>query len=361
MYQMSDIESFFLYLLVIFISSLLFSFYKYNNKVLRIIGVSLAILIPSILAGMRFNVGTDYVRYYSLFDNIKNFSFLQILTGKHYFKSEIGFLMLSKFLSIFFTPKQIFGILYLTMIILFSYTILRDYRRCNLSFIYFLFLIIHFTQSLNLLRQYLSIILVFFSMKYIFECDRKKYIFFISVSASIHLSTLCALPMWMLWDHKKSENISKRKFMLIFISILIVVFFWRNIYSLLLPHFLFLRRYRNYLYNREANNYTFWLKLAITLAFLYINRKQTDNRSIFFTNLLILSNITQFIGFYVPSVKRISLFYSFHLITMFPDFVNIFKHQDKMLVELIIAVINIFYFFIWSFILKQSHIIPYQI
>src|SRR5699024_8295814 len=93
---MNDFNSIILYINVFIISVffLLFSKLFLNKSILyNRFYVFICLLIPSILAGLRYKVGTDYEAYVLIYNKVNGLSYLEFLQTNTY---EIGFFTLEK-------------------------------------------------------------------------------------------------------------------------------------------------------------------------------------------------------------------------------------------------------------------------
>lgn len=183
--------------IIMLLISLLFIYLSEKNrkKSLKII-FYIAAAIPFILvSALRYDVGTDYFYRY-----VPNYN--QMAKGLDVPNLEIGFKLLINLCLIFTKDYQIlFAITSIITISLFMYAIYKNSKNKLLSVAIF-FLGGFFFQSLNILRQYMAIGIIFFSYRYLL--NKKYWIFLIGVVLAffIHSTSIICLIFFLLKDRE---------------------------------------------------------------------------------------------------------------------------------------------------------------
>lgn len=188
---------------IIFIFALIISiifFYfadKRNNK----ISLWTGILLLSFIAGFRGeSVGIDTQLYYN--------AFMHNFPNSWQFPEE-GFRFISRNLMLLFDNPHVLFFIY--ALIINSLIILRlwDYReKCSFSFMTFLYLFIYYIETMNIMRQFIAIAIIFYSTKFL---ENKKTIFFIVITilvTYIHKTALLGLIILVVYFWK---DLSKEK------------------------------------------------------------------------------------------------------------------------------------------------------
>ena len=162
-----------------------------EGRFLSLVFLALAVLLPSIVAGCRdYTIGTDtngYVR----------FLFAAALNSQdvgQYFVEQIdlyepGYLLLT-FLSTHIVPDMHF-LLFLAEAITLStmmLSIIKTSRGYGFGAAYSAYLILHYNESLNLVRQSLAIAFVMLAIAYLLKSQYLKYCIAILVAISFHTS-----------------------------------------------------------------------------------------------------------------------------------------------------------------------------
>lgn len=357
-FTFSDTDSLIIYIIVYLLSTCCFSLYKSEEKRNRILGIFFSILIPSVFAGIRFRVGTDYSNYYNIFLALQKIDFVDVFDELN-ISSDLGFYLMAKIFLYFLEIETIYGLYAFVIVSIFVYTILSQYKQYNLTLSYLFFLFIFFSTSLNILRQCVAVVIIFYSLKYIFCNNLYKFLLFIALSAMIHSSAIIVLPLYFMWNHKQNRCVDIR---FIFIVSLVGIYLWQTILKEL-NSFGYFTQYSNYMKDVEveSNNITFYIKFLITLLTLYFKKYiySKDFRIQLFVAMYIIGTMADFLGFFSPYIKRIGLYYSFSEILIVPMFVHAFK--DFKLVSFIIITLIILYFTLDVYTLKHADLIPYRI
>lgn len=358
---MSDLLSVVFYIATFSVSGLLFSQYKSKRKIIRIAGVSLSVLIPAIVAGLRYNVGTDYDNYNNMFTALRSIKLSEV--HLHFQNIEKGFIFISKLLVIIFDNKVVFGIWALIILAILVLTLLRQYSQFDLTLCYVLFLFLTFSDSFNILRQCIAAVIVFYGFKYIFDNKPIRFLVIIVISSTIHFSALFAIPLWFLWNHKKTIIINYKKLGFVLMAACVAVVVWRPVLrfamSIGIP---FVDKYASYLSDRESSNRSFFVMLATLIVVLFTVRflKCIDERTKFFIVAYAIGVIIESIGFYMPFAKRANLYYTIPLPMILSILPQSFTKNSRIIVKVCIVLYVIVQFIITAYILKQADLIPYR-
>ena len=199
------------YYLLIYFTSLLFSVFIYDRH-LRIIDNRILACIFCVflimLAGLRYNISTDYWNYYQEFYNpngAERFEFLFkkiLLFIKDYFYSYNLFVFVIAFIAL--SVKGLY------------------FSKLNNPFLaIFIYICIYFFDSdFNIIRQGAGIGFVYFAI----EEGRKgrfiNYVLLILIAAGFHVSYLILLPFYFLCNKKFNFSLKK---IIFFISILFII------------------------------------------------------------------------------------------------------------------------------------------
>ncbi len=361
---MSDFESLFLYLFVFLISTCCFSLYK--NRYLGKIGILFAIMLPSLLAGFRYYVGTDYGTYYYCFSELNKVSYYWILTDSFHMNMERGFLVTSKFVADLLGAKATFGFYSFIIISIFILTIIKQYEKYNLTLCYLFFLITINLSSYNILRQEVALVILFWGFKYIFNKNIFKYGLIVLLACQFHTTALLAVPLYFLWSNKRGGEVKFSLQVIYYIIALVIVIFGQNMFSFLVgtSDNFYLQKYSAYLNEYESDNRSFYLKLMLSVFFIsLINKyKNYDTRLCLFVNAYILGMIFEYSGFYSPFLKRIGDYYSqfsgLMLLVTLPFLFHI--RFNRLVLKLCVLIYVFSLFFIVTFVMNQGHCFPYD-
>jgi len=345
----------------------LFSTYNNPNYFIRKAGVILSILIPSVVSGLRYEVGVDYRNYYMAFRKIEKLDW-KYINDKLYtgLNAEPVFNAWIKLLTYFFNTKVIFGILtFITLFVLVK-AMITQYGEYRLALCFFVYMCIYYGESLNNVRQFLAISLVFASYTYIFQNKPVKFLFLTGIAALFHTSALLIIPLWFFWDHKKSCALSVSRVLKYFIVIVVVELTWEPILALLIGKLSFLERFKMYLIAENSANGTFYIKLGLLVLFLlgirYMDEK--NERINLLTYAFVIDVLISIIGFSVSPIKRIGLYYgvpSCTIIGTLPQLINLSNIQSRKIAVAFVVLFGIIYFILYYYTLGNAGVMPYKI
>ncbi len=157
------------------------------------------ILIPSILGGMRaVTLGSDNLRYDSAFQVVAHMTSpgQAIVQGN----LEPGYELLSFFVSRFTTNYHwlCFATEFITVaFIVFGLYYYRD--KISLALGIFAYLFLYYCNCINLVRQGMALAIVFFAMRFAFEKKPIKYLIFIAIAATFHISALIGVAIYFIF------------------------------------------------------------------------------------------------------------------------------------------------------------------
>lgn len=163
------------------------------------------IIMLILIAGLRDGIGTDFNMY-------KSFYFY---TGQQAAaKVEWGFLELIRIVQKIFGERYfLFFTLCSAITIIPIYNIIK--KKSNFPIVsLFLFVGLGFyTMSFNMVRQCISIAIMFYATQYIEERSLPKYILFVGLASLFHITAVVMLPMYFIVN----RDIDKRTLKLVFI------------------------------------------------------------------------------------------------------------------------------------------------
>ena len=151
----------------------------FKNNALKKLFAFLSFLPIFIISSIRYDVGTDYLyRYASSFEYIKN--------GFKILNLEPGYVMLNK-LILLFTNNYIW-VFIITSFIIISLIFRIIYKKSPMPVLSILLFFLggYFFQSLNMVRQYISIAIVMNAYPYLLKKQYFKYILSVAIASMFH-------------------------------------------------------------------------------------------------------------------------------------------------------------------------------
>ena len=182
---------------------------KYKNKYITRILVILALLIPSIIAGIRdYTIGTDVLLYgNSWFEKAADYdSMYRYLVKAKEYSIGVGYAAINFIVSRFSSSPHMFYFVYEFLQLTVLYAAIKPYKdKLSVSFAFLIYYFLFFNNSLNILRQTMAIILVLYS--YGFARNKKIVGFCITivVAYSFHSSAIVGLAIYPIcWAYRKN-------------------------------------------------------------------------------------------------------------------------------------------------------------
>lgn len=353
--MLTPIESIILYFSVYLIASAMVYVYQRNNNRFFLL---MALVLPSILAGIRYMVGTDYYSYEHSFELISNYKFTELLQLSGEF--EIGFIFLSKLILMISANniKLVFGVFaFLTL-----YFQIKGYENLvgkkNMAIYFAIYLLSSFSVSLNIMRQGLAISLGFYFLRYLFEEKYSKFIIGVLIASTIHISS-AILFLLLIVKYKSIIKILKKspiKFAAIMVIIVSV--------TPLLPYFLnisiSIEKFYDYIAFSETGGLLnagvdFFIIMIMVTQFLKIRKNKLINFLYGIVPLYLMLNMGGFISVFISRLK-LTLEWLPKVFISNSDFL----YKEKRTYKVIIISIYMLIFIVNFYFAKQSNIIPFR-
>lgn len=354
-----------IYFVGTFLSAILgyhYSIYrKKQHKSLKIRGVTgntikvnfdfikfLPMLPLAIIAGIRYDVGQDYMyTYVPIFE--------QVISGntKNTW-GDIGYIFLNKIISLF--TNDYAGIFIVTSCLFVFFTFKAIYyhsKNIVMSIILMVFMGYYFC-FMNGVRQMLATSILIYSIKFIKERNIKKFavcVFFASIN---HLTAVLFIPVYFL-DKVKISNFKM-------IIILVVEYVSSGLLTRIILRFLLFTKYAwylnsNYTARREGIILILMNFLILGLSMFYNCDREND---IFIKIQWIAVMMTSFIGL-LPVANRIVWIFGLPSIILVPNIVACQKSKiTKFVLNYIIIILYIIYFIYTVGINNSNSVLPYQ-
>jgi hypothetical protein len=192
--ELSTTTSLILYICSFAISCIFMAFHQHfinsrKNSVWSVILLQLSLMPVSLIAGLRFDVGTDYMNYMDAFNHMASDTRWQ-QSGS---SLEIGFYILAKVTARLFGGQAVFGIvMYLTLLLL--YLSIRKFKNLSWSLCLLIWYLFFFPISMNILRQSLAMAVILFA--YCKMLIERKYLIpllLVCAACTLHWSSMIGL------------------------------------------------------------------------------------------------------------------------------------------------------------------------
>ncbi len=368
---MTDLQSLFFYLLVFAVATVfiyLGNSKKYSAR-LSSLFVATGLIIPAILSGFRYGVGLDYDVYFNTYDNILDRSIADIFYSANGVEVLFGLLsMMSK--ALFNNPIPLF-MLYGLMTSLFFYLGIRKLKLKRPWLLYFLFLLVVFPLSLNIIKQSLAISIVFFAISCAINREPRKSLLLTLLAMTSHTSAIIALPLIAIatiWQGKfmRNYNVRTATKYLVSLSLLGILFYLTAPYILendIIDKYSDLYGSGGYFSGSGASPLRIWLKIlvigGILTLYRHLHKLGAQFHILFFfvlSELLIL-----LIGIDSAPISRASLYllpFSLVILSSLPDLFQ--RGFSKNIATIMILLFGVAYFILLYFMQGGSGIFPYK-
>lgn len=322
----------------------------------------LILILPIIiLVGFRnVNIGNDTLNYYNAYKYIFN----KGLGYTYQSHMEAGYILLNTVFN-FINLDYIYFQIIMTIIIYLSIGAFIYKYSNNKAMSIFIFIALRFMfESMNIFRQYISIAILLYSIRYIESKSLSKFLLSIFLATTFHKSSFLFILMYPLSMIKFNK---RRIIIAIIISICITPF---------LEDILALFSYKKYLGGEYFNldgNIAVYMNLIINIILFSLviygySKKNNNNINNFtkedniFISAAILSLTTSIIGTQSAIMDRISLYFYIFYIASIPNAISYIK--NKKLIITIVYAISIFLILYFCIVLKLkpewNQVIPYS-
>lgn len=324
-----------------------------NKKVYRLFGF-LGLLIPILVCGLRYNVGTDFKNYITWFMFYSD-------TNVNLSDKDYGFAFLIKILQLFTADPQILFIVSAIIInVLIMLFIKENTKMFDLGYFLFITLYFYFT-SFNIMRQWIAISIFLFSLKFIYQKKLWKYLVCILIASTIHKTVLLTIPMyWILRIELKPKNIS------ILAAVLIVVMSQFENVIVMIGNLLHMNLSKYLLYFGESDSfgsggYAYGIMVLLVLIIVIITRKNYLEKIKYGKEqilLAIFACIVSFVGVKSMMFSRLQLYFIPVLIVTIPNLIELVPKRQKKVAYFIIIVLGMAYMY-RSLSINGGEVLPY--
>lgn len=351
---MDNLISLILYFLVYILGSYFISYGIRSSISYRYIYIGFFILL--FWGAFRYGVGADYFSYAYFYEKYRLLSWQQIfseITGEFGYKTIIKLVSYIDYLPVYY------GFYCFVILYMFYKFIKEEYSNLPLFLVFFIFLLDIYTVSFNIMRQGIAIVIALYSSKFIIKRDFLRFVLFIFLAFSFHMSVLFFLPAY--FFPQTTSFFSYKKIFIIVITVFLAFSISEVISSI--SDIEGFERYASYAsHDGEINNRSVYLSVVLTGIFLLFYKQLVmfDKRSALFVLFSITGIILMFTGFISPFVKRCASYYSVFNILLCGMLIRAVGLRLSQLAYLFIIFFMSFKFTITYYFLKQSSIIPYK-
>lgn len=328
-----------------------------SSKPINVFFALLTILIPSIFAGLRYGIGTDYYSYQEGFTRIKNYFDVD---------TEFLYLYINKFVA--FIGLDFQTVLFITAFIttLFIYLSLKNYQdSIYIGVGMLVYMLMYYQISFNAIRQIAAMAIILFSIKYIHERKLIKFTLFILLAMGFHETALLFYPIYFLYFLYGTNKHKLLKIVSFSILILIMI----NYSTILFPVISSFETFSYYAdsYLRTEKEFElgvgiFFRTLPFILAgFLFRKELTKSHEFILIFNIMIIGCISLLTAYSSENyTERISYYFLSTLIIFVPYICKLSKTHNKYVIGIIVVLSVIALWYMDFIYLGRNETIPYQ-
>lgn len=270
----------------------------------------LVMVVLTFFGLFRYEIGTDYDWYVVLFDTVKIDDIYP----------EPTFLLLVDFLRHFHFSYQMLFIAYELPIMLLLWSAIRYYTKDTevQLLIVAVFLCLEYYASLNVIRQGLSMVLIFWGYRFCLERKLFKYLIVVAIASSIHYSAAVAVVFYFV----PTKVFSWYKYAIIFVltfvvfKLDIVLIFLSTLFGILQVD----GRYLNYLSDADSVKMTglyMFVKFALfSIARIAILELKPHYKGLL--NLWFIGLLGNFLFSFSLPITRLTKYFEYFIILIIP-------------------------------------------
>lgn len=356
--------------LIIFTSSVVFFYISgiTKNKILKFLSVAIAILLPSILAGLRdYSIGTDVNLYGNIwFENACNANgYLEYVQYASWGSIGVGYATLNYIVAMFTNNAHWFYFLLNLITNLFIYFGLRRNKNvCSIPIGFMVYYFVFYCIFLNALRQSLAVAIIFWGFYFIQNDKFIKYVFTVIFASLFHSTALIAFALYVIHWLMNRKNRNLIKIMLVVSVTFVSLEFW-NILEFLSKYGLISERYGAYL-NSSSQGGGVIIRIIFygTFCFLlyfFSNFPQNSQLENDFKVFNLISVLLSFLAIREAQSVRIVMYFDIYLIYYCPYVLrsNLIAKKDKIFFQFIIIILIVIYWIVVFGIRKSDQVVPY--
>lgn len=288
----------------------------------------------------------DIPEYASAYQEALKYSLKRVIEdGFETLKSEVGFRILIKSISFFFSSYIMLFIITSGIIIYSFYYTIKKYSRIYWVSV-LIFIVCHFAQSLFMLRAFLALSLILMSFPFILNRRIIPFLILNALAITIHMSSAIFLPVYFLYGIRNGKFLTF-SFLIIGVAVTLVGFENLIITTVerIVPSYSY---YIVYIDNYEGAS---WKMPAILGAEMLLRIYVLRNR-FFSQGLTRLLSIITILAFFVYTTgmgfgltSRMALYFTnMSFLTMADTLYHIKNHSHRLLLAFIYIAFNSFFF-----------------
>lgn len=361
---MSIFQSYFLYYFIVFITSLIVFLsaflkqVKVSHLLTKLVFWS-ALILPVLISGIRYGIGTDYFNYTSIYYQLTSTgNIIELLVNTRY---EPGWILLNQIVELVFNDVRYLFIVTSLLIWFFNFKAIYDNRN-NVSIVIAMFILLStlYNPSFNTIRQSLAASILMLSIKPIVDKKLLKFILITIFAISFHYTAIIFLPAYWI-ANSKTKNLTLFKKISVLAGVILFVILTPKILSFVTSFDAF-SYYGNY--ELDFENFgigNIIIKLPIIMIILFnLNRLKNTSPMSKLIIFYFIGIILEYYGYFASYVNRVSIYYEMLQIFILAAIVKVQTNKYEKLLYSAIIVMYFISWFTYNYIYLNRHeTIPY--
>ena len=179
---------------------------KYSKKI-RIVCMIIAIVLPSVFAGIRQGIGTDYDIHEAVFKQIDNH---EPITEKKV--PEIGYVLLNQIVSFLGGNFNVLLFVITLLSMLCIYQTCKFYKnKINVFIAMLAYMLLYYQMSFNFIRQMLAASIALYGTTYLAQGKKIKSLLWCIVAGCMHNTAFFYIPIILIYSFLTNERYRKWK------------------------------------------------------------------------------------------------------------------------------------------------------
>lgn len=355
------------YTVIFVLSSGIASFTRTEKKIKASLAFLIAVLIPSVMAGIRYFTGTDYINYLRLYNEIALYGYSRTTPDL-----EIGYVFINRICNNLGIGYQ--GVLFVMSWITNYYAlkaIIVYKEKFDPGLSYFLYLICYYQASYNLIRQAAAMTITLYALTKLEKGKIREAIVYVIVAFLFHSSAIIILlPIitYMLYKSNLSRYIKR----IYTVTVAIVLFFYDTFFALIANIVSLPSRYIGYIERGQYEDFGFTVFIRfgyILLPFLLIyKRYKKENRMVYPFVLFTFGFVFRLATYSATFSLAVRMVYYFQIYQIFcvPLLFEYFKEHSYIkkdyihIISKTIVLVAIVFWIYDAFILGVNETVPYR-
>ena len=213
----------------------------------------------------------------------------------------------------------------------------------------------------NMLRQMISVAIILFASRYLYEKKFWKYLFWVIIAGLFHKSAYLMIFLYLLTYKLDSEKINKWFYRIILISPIFMLPFFKIVLWINSYIGLFDDRYSNIDINFNVGFLLYVLPIVIFIWFYRKRLLKLDKRNELFIRIIFLQLPAQFGGCFVEYSDRMAVYFGIFQVIIIPMILKTQIEQSKINIKISKLKNNVLVMKIFNFIINILNDRKFQI